>query len=548
VTETSSSATSTPDAVPFAAKLLDALAASATWLERHTEAINALNVFPVPDGDTGLNLSLTLRAGVDGARTVSRETGAAVLDAAARGALMGARGNSGVILAQLLRGVARAAAGRDEIDGPLAAELLQAGADAAYDAVAEPVEGTMLTVARAAAHGAADRAQQEGVLLDVLEAAHEGAQAAVRKTPEQLAILRQAGVVDAGGEGLRVILQGLCLHLRGESMAGPAQPPAQRADLSAYQHEADAFGFCTEVLFAPARGANDGLEALRGRVASLGTSVLVVGDEELVKIHVHTMNPTGALALAAELGEIVRAKVENMRIQFEEFQAAAAAEARVREPGTSLVAIALGEGFQQIFAGLDADVVAGGQSMNPAVGDIVAAIQRCRYNHVLVLPNNRNVILAAEQAAAAVTDRSVRVVPTASMPQGIAAALAVSPAGEAEANHGAAERAARRVHTIELTRAVRPSSIDDMPVETGSWIAIVDGRTIAGPPALPGLIGQALRALPDQSYELATIYVGQDGTDAEAASLGALIGSGVGAPVEIQPGGQPHYAYIISLE
>jgi DAK2 domain fusion protein YloV len=466
-----------------------------------------------------------------------------MLGTLAHGAIMGARGNSGVILAQCLRGMAQAATGHREADAVLIAALLRGGSNAAYAAVAEPVEGTILTVARAAADAASERAATSDNILDVLGTAHEAARDAVERTPDQLAILRQAGVVDAGGEGFRVCLEGLLKHLSGEPLEHHAATVTRRADLSAFQHADDAFGYCTEVLF---RSNGTSIDELRGRVSALGTSVLVVGDQDLVKIHVHTLRPGSALDLATDLGEIVRVKVDNMRLQYHEFSDATRDQAHEREPGTSIVAIALGEGFQEIFTSLGALVVPGGQTMNPAVGDILAAIHRAPRQHVLVLPNNENVALAAGQAATAAQGCEVVVVPTATMPQGVAAALAVSP--DEQPDLAGVHRAVDRCRTIEVTRAVRQAEINGVRVEAGSWIARIDGELMAGPSTLTELVERALTALPSAPYELATVYLGAPGNDEEAESLRTLIASRLRIAVETARGGQPHYAYIISVE
>ncbi len=538
-----------PDAHPdqattiAAAEFRAAFLTSATWLELNADAVNGLNIFPVPDGDTGLNMALTLRAAADEAATRGDDDVRALFNGLAHGALMGARGNSGVILAQYLRGMMRASTSDRAIDGEALARLLTAGAEAAYDAVAQPVEGTILTVARCAAEAARAAAAEAAAITAVLDAAHAAAQAAVDRTPDQLPVLRQAGVVDAGGEGFRVWLEGLLLHLRGESIVGHAPRIKKHADLSALQHTADMDGYCTEVLFRP---QSVELAALRERVETLGTSALVVGDGDLVKIHVHTPRPGGALDLATELGEIVRVKVDNMRLQFEAFASAALPVNPV--PGTSVVAVALGSGFQEIFASLDALVVAGGQSMNPAVSEIVAAIQRAPREHVVVLPNNPNVAMAAEQAAQSVASRSATILPTRTMCQGIAAALALSPDGDFDANLASAVRAADRCVTIELTRAARETEIAGRLVSMGAWLAIVDGELIAGPEAVAELVGKVLDGLPPGPFDIATIYDGTGGLDAEIEEIRDLIASRLGVPVERVRGGQPHYPYIISLE
>lgn len=522
-----------------------AFVTAATWLERHADRINALNVFPVPDGDTGLNMSLTLRAAADAALVCGADGAPRVLDALARGALMGARGNSGVILAQFLRGLARAHPLNGALTGAWLAEALAAGADAAYRAVAEPVEGTILTVARSAAEAALARADGGGATpVEVLDAAHSAARLAVERTPEQLAVLREAGVVDAGGEGFRLVLQGLLAHLSGESLLEPDATPRGRVGPTSI-HQADAFGYCTEVLFRPNGG---GRRHVRERIRALGTSVLVVGDDELIRVHVHTLRPGAVLDLATELGEIVQVKVDNMRLQSQAFRDRLEAPPSLVEPGTAIIAVAMGHGFQEIFRSLGAIVVTGGQGMNPAVGDLLDAIERAPRQHVVVLPNNPNILLAAEQAAAAAHGPSVTVVPTRSMPQGIAALLTMCPDGETPPDLEAATRAAQRCQTIHVTRAVRQTEVDGTLVLPGSWVAVLDDRLIAGGGSLEALVERALDALPPGAYEIATVYIGADGTDDDAAAIGQTILRRTGIAVEVQRGGQPHYPYILSVE
>jgi dihydroxyacetone kinase-like predicted kinase len=317
----------------------------------------------------------------------------------------------------------------------------------------------------------------------------------------------------------------------------------QHADLLAFHQAEASYGYCTEVLFRPQ--AVD-LETVRERVTALGTSVLVVGDSDLMKIHVHTLRPGGALDLATELGEIVRVKVDNMRLQYKAF--ANAAPETEPSPGVSAVAVALGSGFQEVFASLNATVVTGGQSMNPAVADIVAAIRRAPHEHVVVLPNNRNVILTAEQAARAIAGRHVTIIPTRSMCQGIAAILALSPDGDIESNLAAMKQAADRCLTIELTHAARETEVAGEVVAEGAWIAVVDDQLVAGADHIVALLGRVLDRLPARPYELATIYLGIGSTDAESEAIRDLIATRMGIEVERVQGGQPHYPYIISLE
>jgi uncharacterized protein len=547
------SVTRTAPAGPIqAGELRAGLAAAADWLERHREAIDALNVFPVPDGDTGLNMSLTLRAAADEAAAADGKLDA-VAAAMARGALMGARGNSGVILAEWLRGVARALEGEEAVDAGLFARALSAGADAAYSAVAHPVEGTILTVARRAADAAHDAAGRSASLTEMLRRTHDAARAAVAETPELLPILKQASVVDSGGEGLRVLLEGLLLHLEGRPVGGDSAPVGMRVDFASLHAEAnDTSGYCTEVLFS---GEDLRPDAIRARLADLGSSVLAVGDSELMKVHVHTTRPGSVLEMATELGEIVAVKVDNLGQQRREFEAAVAKPApvssdpgRALEPGTSIVAVALGAGFQSIFESHGATVVRVERTMNPSVQEFLDAIRKTATTDVVVLPNDPNAAPAARQAAKRTTERTVEVVQSQSMPCGIAALLAASPEAAARTNASAMTEAAGRCHWIEVTRAVRSARLGDLDVDKGALFTTVDSAPVATSDTYPALIEATLPRLQNGSATIATVYVGKDGDQTVAQEIAEIIRSHLGILVEIMAGGQPHHAYIISVE
>jgi uncharacterized protein len=533
-----------------AEELRASLQAAAAWLERHREAVDALNVFPVPDGDTGLNMSLTLRAAADEAAAVDGSLGE-VAAAMARGALMGARGNSGVILAQLLRGIARELEGQQAVDSHVLAKALSAGADAAYGAVAHPVEGTILTVARRAAEAARQTAAGSGTLTDTVERAHEAARIAVAETPDLLPILKQAGVVDSGGEGLRIMLEGILLYLKGEPVGSGSIPIEMRVDFSSLHSDFDdASGYCTEVLF---RGKELNVDAIRDRLGGLGTCVLAVGDSELMKIHVHTPRPGAVLDVATELGEIMRVKVDNMEIQRRDFAAAVGrqrpeASSEIRAAGTSVVAVALGGGFQKIFESYGATVVRVDRTMNPSVEQILDAINRTNRSDVVILPNDRNVLLATQEAAKQLTDRTVEIVSTLSMPCGIAAMLAVNPEASASENTGPMLADMSNCRCIELTRAVRTARLGDLDLQEGSLFATLDGTPVAAGDSYPQLLDEVLSQLVEGRFEIATVYFGSQGSRADAARLADTIGSRLGIAVEIANSGQPHYDYIISVE
>ncbi|MBI4213119.1 MAG: DAK2 domain-containing protein [Chloroflexi bacterium] len=529
-----------------------ALATAATWLQQRADAINALNVFPVPDGDTGLNMSLTLASAAEQAGSATDDSIGQVASAMARGALLGSRGNSGVILAKLLGGFARAVAERDILDAEGLARALRAGADAAYEALANPVEGTILTVARAAADGAEAVASRD--VLSVVEAAHRSAQIAVAETPELLPVLKEASVVDAGGEGYRVLLEGILFHLRGEPLPEGSRDVSVWADLTAVHQDADdSFGYCTEVLV---QGHGFDSEVIRARVSELGTSVLVVGESELVKMHVHTPRPGAVLDLATELGELVKVKVDNMQLQHREFAARAATagtaappvRSSAREAGTGLVAVASGSGLQRVFESLGAEVVDGKATMNPSVQDIARAIETVHRTEVLILPNNKNVVLGAEEAARLAADRVVRVLPTMNVAQGIAAALAVSPEAGMEPNLTSSREAAAKIHCLEMTHAARSAKFGALHVAKGQCFGLLDDKPAAAADTFQPVLQQVLGKLHGRPLEFATIYIGADGREDIAEDLRRILEGRAGVEVELVPGGQPHYPYIISLE
>ncbi len=527
--------------------LLAALEAAAQSVDHHAGAINALNVFPVPDGDTGTNMALTLRSASDGARSAGGSSLADVSAAMARGALMGARGNSGVILAQLLRGVARALDGKPSADARTLAAAFRVGADAAYTAVAKPVEGTILTVARAAAEAAEAAAAEGQDVAAMLARSHSAARDAVAATPEQLPLLKRAGVVDSGGEGYRVFLEGLLRHFTGEA---PSPQPIEidvHADLSSLHDENDTYGYCTEVLF---QGASIDVERVRNALDAVGTSLLVVGDATLLKVHIHTLQPGRVLDVAVEHGEIVQVKVDNIQLQRQRFAADTPPEPpRMElEPGTGMVAVACGAGFRDIFQSLGATVVDAPGTMNPSIEQIVEAIKRTRREHVVVLSNDPNVVLASEAAARLIDDRTVAVVPTRNMPQGIAAALALNPEAELDDNILSLTRAAAACHAIALTHAVRDATVDEVAIGSGQALAFLDGRAVAAGDGFSDLISRAIGSLPSGSYEIATIYVGSKGVEMEAATFADCLSQHLSVTVEIATGGQPHYEYIISVE
>ncbi|MEX0800485.1 MAG: DAK2 domain-containing protein [Dehalococcoidia bacterium] len=537
-------------------QLRDMFGAAAGWLEKNADSVNAINVFPVPDGDTGTNMYLTMRSVMEEAQKSPEEGAAAIMAAMSRGALMGARGNSGVILSQIIRGMTAGIGESDSVDAPTLVQALEEGATAAYKAVTTPAEGTILTVVREAA--AAAKASLEagaGDVIAVVEATLAEAEASLERTPELLPVLKEAGVVDAGGKGLVVLLDGMSRHLKGEPMEAPSGAPEGQVGrdwltvtVRVHEQEESLYGYCTELLVA---GESLAADSARNRMMELGDSVLVVGDERLLRVHVHTDDPGAALNYATGIGSLMQVKVDNIREQADRFlerhERPPAAEA---EAGTiSTVAVAAGEGMASVFRSVGCTkIVSGGPTMNPSTRDILDAVEACPSDDVVVLPNDKNIILAAQQAVD-LTQKRLRVVETRSIPQGIAALLAVNPEGDADSNAAAMEEARQGVVTVEVCRAARSTSVGGVKVAEGQIIAIVDDELkLAAETAEEGVL-QALAGLGEDGGSLVTLYYGADTAQGDAEALGERVRESLPRfEVEVVFGGQPHYDYIVSVE
>jgi DAK2 domain fusion protein YloV len=524
-----------------------ALETAERWLALNRERINALNVYPVPDGDTGTNMLLTLRAALREAQPPARDV-ATVTAALARGALLGARGNSGVILSQIVRGMAERLAATEVLDGPSLASALRGGADAAYEAVTQPVEGTMLTVAREAADAAERAAEQRLPLAEVLRAAALEAAASVERTPALLDRLREAGVVDSGGLGVAVILEGLRCGVTGEPLPAAPAPLDGAVALDGVEHEGH--GYCTE--FVVLDPTADRVALLHGLEELGADSVLVVGDRSALRVHVHVVDPGPALSLGARLGALDAVKVDNMQRQHEAWRGAHEEHGTGSlAPGTPLparamVAVARGRGIIETFRALGAQVLVGGPGANPSAGDFLAAARGAASGHVFVLPNDKNAVMAAAQAAAEAPDL-VTVVPTHSIAQGLAAAIAYVEEGEPPHVAERMTEAARRTRSIEVTRSSRDTSVDGIAVRRDDAIALLDGRLVAHGDALEDVLIEALRDASDEA-ELVTVYAGEDATTPPSALRARLEGAFPDLELEIVDGGQPLYAYLASVE
>ena len=531
-----------------------AMLGSLSWLAANHEEVNRLNVFPVPDGDTGTNMLLTLQSAVEDVKESNAAEVSKIAKLASHGSLMGARGNSGVILSQIFRGFARAVEGKSALTPAELAAAFEEAANAAYRAVNKPTEGTILTVAREAGRAAATAASTPDANVPrVIAAAAAGARSAVLKTPSQLQILRDAGVVDAGGFGLQLILEGMLKSVEESEPALAAMAETKRPVSPASQVSLDlpegGWGYCTEFLI---EGNGLDTDLIRGQIESLGNSVLVVGEPELVKVHVHTDDPTGVINLAGGYGKILKLNVGDMSTQHRRILESEGAAGKSRPPrpnGAGLAAVVAGRGLVEIFRGLGVDaIIEGGQTMNPSTQDMLTAIESVPYDEVILLPNNGNVIPAAKQVVG-LTKKKVHVVDTHSVPQGVSAVVAFRPERSGLENLKAMKAEAERVQTIEVTHAVRDTRSNGVKVKKGDVIGLINDRLEFAGDDYPDVVKRALGRLGPDSYELVTVYRGEQASDDELARLESEIRSNYPRlEVEVQQGGQQHYPFILSVE
>jgi len=540
--------------------LRDMIMSGAALLTQNREQVDALNVFPVPDGDTGTNMSQTINAAVKELGSKSLSAVGDIADAAARGALKGARGNSGVILSQILRGYARALAGEEEIDAALLLKMLRSGADTAYKAVMKPKEGTILTVARVIAEDLENKGRDVEDVVELFRMVISSGEAILKRTPEMLPVLKQAGVVDSGGMGLLIVLKGMFAALSGEPCeAAPQSTSVAVPTNDEYLDDIESldditFAYCTEFIVSHPREnmREDEVTRLRRRLERIGDCVLVISDMSVVKVHVHTNEPGKALQYALELGELDAIKIDNMREEFRErlekrAEAEAARKAEPKEYG--VVSVALGDGFAQIFHDLGVDkVVDGGQTMNPSIEDIRAAVEDCNAKNVFVLPNNTNIILAAQQAAE-LTECNLVVLQTKSVPMGISALLAFNPEVSVEENTEAMAEAAQNVHTASVTFAVRDTTYDNREIKNGDIMGLIDNKLEVLGHDIQQVAKDLVEKMIDEDTSLITIYYGSDVNEEQAQVLcDELADHFDSCDVECQAGGQPLYYYLISVE
>ena len=545
---------------------------SSDRLNKNAEFINSLNVFPVPDGDTGTNMSLSFASG---SKYVSESTSANVGDLAqalAKGLLMGARGNSGVILSQVFRGFAKSVSNKKELTPQDLAQALQGGVETAYKAVMKPQEGTILTVARKSAEAAKKVAKDGGDIVAVMKDTYEAAEAALKTTPDLLPVLKEVGVVDSGGQGLTFVYQGfydaLSGNVRDDEVHKPS--PVEMDEMVSAEHHKSAqgklntedikYGYCTEIMVRLGAGRlvekKFDYDEFRGYLAEIGDSLLVIADDEVVKVHVHTEHPGMVLSYGQKFGSLIKVKVDNMRLQHETILEKDEEEEREEEISENeisgdygIIAIASGEGVAEIFKNLGVTyVLSVGQTMNPSTQDIVDAIAKTKKDKVIILPNNKNIFLAADQAAE-VCDVDAVVVPSKTIAQGMAAMLGFSKDADLEENKEAMTDELDTVISGQVTIAVRDTTIEGREIKKDDYMGIVDGNIVVTNPDRREAAIEMVKAMLDEDSEVVTIIYGEDGNKEEAEAIETAVSElDEDLEIEIHEGNQPVYPYLISVE
>ena len=546
-----------------AAVFRDIILCASAALEQNRQLINELNVFPVPDGDTGTNMSLTMGAAAAEMKKRDFPTLTAAADSAASAMLRGARGNSGVILSLLFRGLAKKLKGCEAADAKTFAAAMSAGVDAAYKAVMKPAEGTILTVSRVATSSAVEFAEHGGDLELMLSCAIESAQEALADTVNLNPVLKRAGVVDAGGKGYVFILEATLAVLRGEAYVAEAQPEEgeapvevkERADFNDFSTGEIAYAYCTE--FICGRDNPKDPDELRSFLQTLGDCVVVVDDDEIIKVHVHTNVPGTVLTEALTYGPLLKVKIENMREQHSEMAGGEAAHASEpaepefapAEKPYGAVAVCAGEGMAELFRELGVDrIVTGGQTMNPSTEDILNEVNRTPAETVFVFPNNKNIQMAAEQCIP-LTEKKVVVIPTKTVPQGISAMLMMDESADVDSLREAMLEAAAGVHTAPVTYAARDSEYDGFEIHAGEYLALMDGALLGSYTELDKLFAALGDKAEEYSPAVVSVYYGEDVSDSDAEGAGELFTSRFpDAEISVVNGGQPVYYYMISIE
>ncbi|MGB2828524.1 MAG: DAK2 domain-containing protein [Dehalococcoidales bacterium] len=533
-------------------ELREMFAAATGWLEKSSADIDALNVFPVPDGDTGTNMLLTMRSTIEEAYRAPDHSASAVAHAMAQGALMGARGNSGVILSQILRGLAQSLSEKESLSATDLASALQESSAMAYKGLSNPVEGTMLTVIRdiATAVGA-EAADNGGDMIAAMETAVNAAGESVANTPNLLDVLRQAGVVDAGGQGLHTIFDGALRYLRGEmEQMRFRKPQIIVTDLHATKlpqmiaADEVPYGYCTEFLL---KGEKLETDKIRKKLEKKGESLIVVGDNSAARVHIHTIEPGDVISYAGGLGTLHQVSIRNMDEQHHDYLEMQ----KDRGPAvdTAIVAVVAGDGLSDVFTSLGVTVIVpGGQTMNPSTKDLLQAVDEAAADKAIILPNNKNIVATANQVQS-LTEKKIEVVPTTTIPQGVAALLAFDYEANLESNIQIMTRAVAAVKTIEICRAVRSAKLGDLKIKKKQPIGFLDGDLVSVGESGLEVLNKMLSKLDLGKIEVITIYYGADTKSAEAEQVAGDIRSRYPQlQIEVVRGGQPHYNYIISIE
>jgi hypothetical protein len=534
----------------------DMFAAATNWLEKSASEIDALNVFPVPDGDTGTNMLLTMRSTVEEAYKVTEPSVSAVAQAMANGALMGARGNSGVILSQIWSGLAQGLSDKETFNGKDLAKALEQASETAYKGLSNPVEGTILTVMKDVSKASQKQAAKNGGdVMAVMEAAVNAASESVANTPTLLPVLKEAGVVDAGGQGLFTLLDGALRYMRGEAELMRFRKPqlvASNVPMTPITVTAPEkvgadeipFGYCTEFLL---KGKELAPEKLKRKLVKRGQSLIVVGDDNTVRVHVHTIDPGSVIHFATTLGTVHSVSIRNMDEQHQDFLEMQ--KSRTPVTGIEIAAVAAGDGLSDVFTSLGvAAVIPGGQTMNPSTKDILQAVNSLRSDKVIILPNNKNIILTAEKVQS-LTEKHIHVVHSRTIPEGIAALLAFDYEADFDANTRLMTEALASIKTVEITRAVRATQFNGFSIKKKQAIGLLDGTIVAVADEPLDALRTTLTKAGLKKAEVVTLYYGEDTGEAEAQQVKEEIASKYhNLQVEVVRGGQPHYNFIGSVE
>lgn len=533
----------------------DMLASGANNLSNKFTEIDALNVFPVPDGDTGTNMSLTFNAGVKDALACTSEDVCEIAKVLSKGLLMGARGNSGVITSQIFRGLYQGMDGMKEVNGFQLANALVMGSRVAYKAVMRPVEGTILTVVREAADYTYAYATsiEDVTCLQVMEKMLDEAKKSLERTPELLPVLAEVGVVDSGGAGLVTIFEGFVSALKGVVIE--KEEVKESKEVAGATLESEEYGYCTEFIIRLSESAQRSFEeeTLRDSLARIGNSIVCVRDDDIVKVHVHTLTPGDALNMGLRYGNFAKLKVENMQEQHEEIMMNASVEKEVKEEKPrqkyAIITVAAGDGLKDMFKELRADyVISGGQTMNPSTEDFVEAIHQLNAEHIIILPNNSNIVMAAQQAALVCEDQNIEVIPTKSIPQGLSACIMFNPDVDFETNLSEMKEAVSNVKTGQVTYAIKDTTFEGMEIKSGDYMGILEKDIIVSLPDKMETTRQLVDRMVDDESEIVTLIYGEDISDEEAEQLSAYIEEKFDVEVEVNNGMQPVYSFIIGVE